>query len=62
MQNSHNINSLITNENITKNEEIEYKNSNINDKESKKKNNICDICYKSFSTLGNMRNHKMTIH
>ena len=62
MQNIHNINSLTTNENTTKTEEIENKHSNIHDKESTKKNNICDICHKSFSTLGNMRNHKMTIH
>lgn len=62
MQNVHNINSLTINENTTKTEEIENKYSNINDKKSQKKKNICDICHKSFSTLGNMRNHKMTIH
>ena len=62
MQNMINVNSLTTNENTSKTEEIESKYSNIKNKESQKKNNICDICHKSFSTLGNMRNHKMTIH
>jgi hypothetical protein len=62
MQNPHNMNSLTINENTTKTEEIKNKSSNKNCTESQKKNNICDICNKSFSTLGNMRNHKMTIH
>ena len=39
------------------------KNSSLTyDESSQNNNNICDICHKSFSTLGNMRNHKMTIH
>ena len=29
---------------------------------NQKKQNICQICKKQFSTLGNMRNHIMTIH
>ena len=57
--------SLSTNENSTK---LSFKiqeniNSSLTYEESSQNNsNICDICHKSFSTLGNMRNHKMTIH
>jgi hypothetical protein len=57
--------SLSTNENSiklsfkiqeNKNSSLTYEESSLNN------NNICDICHKSFSTLGNMRNHKITIH
>ena len=57
--------SLSTNENSIK---LSFKiqdnkNLSLTYEESSRNNlNICDICHKSFSTLGNMRNHKMTIH
>ena len=66
MQNTNNLNSLPTKENSpklsfnvqeTENEHgIHFKDS------SPKKSNICKYCNKPFSTLGNMRNHIMTIH
>ena len=40
----------------------ENKNSSLTEESSQNTSTICDICHKSFSTLGNMRNHKMTIH
>ena len=40
----------------------ETKSKNHNEDHSEKQKNTCDICNKSFSTLGNMRNHILTIH
>lgn len=69
MQKQQNSNSLPSNENPTKLsfnvQEPEKNNSPSNISlltTSIKKQNICEICNKSFSTLGNMRNHIMTIH
>ena len=67
MQNTNSINPLQTKENSTKLsfnvQETENENGIQTHKESSsKKSNICEYCYKPFSTLGNMRNHIMTIH
>ena len=68
MQKQQNSNSLPSKENPTKlsfNVQESEKNNSSNISlltTSIKKQNICDICKKSFSTLGNMRNHIMTIH
>ena len=70
MQKPENINSSLNNqlaEKLTpaiKQDEKEIKNPKKNFGESSKerKQNICTICQKSFSTSGNMRNHIITIH
>jgi KRAB domain-containing zinc finger protein len=67
MQNTNNLNSLPTKENSPKLsfsiQETENENGiQIHEELSPKKNNICEFCHKPFSTLGNMRNHIMTIH
>jgi uncharacterized Zn-finger protein len=71
MQKQENSNSLPIKENLTKlgfniqesTNENKIPNSNLSFKEdSDKKQNICSICNKPFSTLGNMRNHIMSIH
>ena len=69
MQTSTNANSLTTKENNGKLsfniQEVlsENKTSKQASNESNhKKQNICHICHKPFSTLGNMRNHIITIH
>ena len=66
MQNTNNLNSLPTKENSPKLsfnvQETENENGIHFKDSSPKKSNICKYCNKPFSTLGNMRNHIMTIH
>ena len=70
MENQGNNNSLPAKENTSKiNFNIKEETKNENNAYAKntleyasKKQNICNICNKQFSTLGNMRNHIMTIH
>ena len=70
MQKQINSNSLSTKENSTKialnTQDLQNENTinlSITEFASKKqKQNICNICNKPFSTLGNMRNHIMVIH
>ena len=67
MQNTNSLNSLPTKENSPKLSfsVLETENENgiqIHKESSPKKSNICEYCHKPFSTLGNMRNHIMTIH
>lgn len=69
MQKQTNSNSTPINQNTTKtisSPNEQGKELNISKKtkneENNKKKNICYICNKSFSTLGNMRNHIKTIH
>ena len=70
MQNPINVNSISTKDNTTKlsfniqeaQNENTYNQSLTEFASKKEKSNICQICNKPFSTLGNMRNHIMVIH